>query len=90
MNSKRGTSLVTDWSLKQKVSYNKKSPNNILAIFGKTKCYQQQEGSRNCCKNCLGYLPSMIIKQLILRALKKNSLISLFGKYVNQIQDEKS
>ena len=24
--------------------------------FGKTKCYQQQEGSRNCCKNCLGLL----------------------------------
>ena len=24
--------------------------------FGKTKCYQQQEGSRNCCKNCLGVL----------------------------------
>ena len=22
--------------------------------FGKTKCYQQQEETRNCCKNCLG------------------------------------
>ena len=22
--------------------------------FGKTKCYQQQEESRNCCNNCLG------------------------------------
>ena len=32
----------------------------------------------------------MIIKQVILTALKKNSVISLFGKYVNQIQDEKS
>ena len=33
MNSKRGTLLITDWALKQKVSHNEKSPNNILAVF---------------------------------------------------------
>ena len=33
MNSKKGTSIVTDWSLKQKDSYNEKRPINTLEIF---------------------------------------------------------
>ena len=54
INSKRGTSLVTDWCLKNRSATTRKVLIISWQYFGATTCYQQQEESRNCCKNCLG------------------------------------
>ena len=55
MNSKRGTSFVTDWSLKQKDSYKENSPINTLTIFWLNEMLSTARGIKRLLLKLFGY-----------------------------------